>query len=314
VLKNRLAMQQLATTIEDRGEVLDPQALSVVKEAEARARDRLRKHFYMLAKSFEYRLVEPYRSQANQVYDPVDVFDEILVILQAAQSGGSPNTVPGQPHLLSPAGFDTLASVFEEELSKLSDRIIARYESGEIESTFTYPLTLSAATLLPGLNEPEGQAILNLYGLGFLPPNEEGHRMADLRVTNIVFDLTQGGVPIDPASAGLLSAVVDIEFVHSGLSRLTRGGQTYLFNHFRDGDPSRNPIKWTAKLNLLTGAVGMVRPSLANQSLLATLLGQSGELRVLNFSRPAAWADIYVRVRNLNVTRQPGIYPCSRCG
>jgi predicted nuclease with TOPRIM domain len=305
VLKNRLAMQQLSATIEDRGEVLDPQALSVVKEAEARARDRLRKHFYMLARSFEYRLLEPYRAQANQAYDPVDVFDEILVILQAAQSGGSPNTVPGQPHLLSPAGFDTLASVFEEELSKLSDRIIARYENGEIESTFTYPLTLSAA-LLPGLNEPEGQAILNLYGLGFLPPNEEGHRMADLRVTNIVFDLTQGGVPVDPAMAGLLSAVVDIEFVHSGLSRLTRGGQTYLFNHFRDGDPSRNPIKWTAKLNLLTGAVGMVRPSLANQSLLATLLGQSGELGVLNFSRPAAWADVYVRVRNLNITRVPG--------
>jgi hypothetical protein len=305
VLKNRLAMQQLSATIEDRGEVLDPQALSVVKEAEARARDRLRKHFYLLAKSFEYRLLEPYRAQANQVYDPVDVFDEILVILQAAQSGGSPNTVPGQPHLLSPAGFATLAAVFEEELSKLSDRIISRYESGEIESAFTYPLPLSAA-LLPGLNEPNGQAILNLYDLGFLPPNEEGHRIADLRVSSAAFDLTRDGMPIDPASAGLLSAVVDIEFVHSGLSRLTRGGQTYLFNHFRDGDPSKNPIKWTAKLNLLNGAVGMVRPSVASQSLLAALLGQSAELGILNFSRPAAWADIYVRVRNLNVTRLPG--------
>ncbi len=306
ILKNRLAMQTLAANIDDVGAVLDPQALSVVQEAEQRARNRLRRHFYLLAKSFEYRLLEPYQSKADQVYDPVKVFDKIESIIETASNGGSTNTVEGQPFNLSADGYNTLSSVFEEELSKLSDRIINRYENGEVESTFTYSLPLPA-TLLPGLNEPDGQAVLNLHDLGFLPPSEEGQRIADLRVTNVVFDLTQNGVPIDPASAGLLSAVVDIQFVHSGLSRLTHNGATYLFNHFRAGDPNLNPIKWTAKLNLLNGAVDMVRPSIASQSLLSTLLGNGGQLKILNFSRPAAWADIYVRTRNLNITRLPGV-------
>ncbi len=308
VLKNRLAMQQLAATVDDLGAVLDPQALSVVQEAEQRARNRLRHHFYLLAKSFEYRLLEPYRARADQVYDPVKVFDKIVAILEAAQNGGSADTVTGQPHVLSAAGYDSLAAVFEEELSKLSDRIINRYESGLTESTFTYSLPLPA-DLLPGLNKVGGESTLNLHDLGFLAPNEEGHRIADLRVTGVDFALLQDGQPVDPGAAGLLSAVVDVEFVHSGLSRLTRDGRIYLFNHFRDADPARNPIKWTAKLNLLNGSVAMVRPSLASQSLLATLLGGAQNLKLLNFSRPAAWADVTVRVRNLNLTRLPGSPP-----
>jgi predicted nuclease with TOPRIM domain len=308
VLQNRLAMQQLATSVDDLGAVLDPQALSVVQQAEQRARNRLRRHFYLLAKSFEYRLLEPYRAQSDQVYDPVQVFDKIVAILEAAQRGGSADTVSGQPHVLSAAGFDSLAAVFEEELSQLSDRIISRYESGLTESTFSYSLPLPAG-LLPGLNDAEAESTLNLRELGFLAPNEEGHRIADLRVTNVLFTLLQEGEPVDPAAAGLLSAVVDLEFVHSGLSRLTRDGRIYLFNHFRDADPARNPIKWTAKLNLLTGSVAMVRPSLASQSLLATLLGGGQNLKVLNFSRPAAWAEVAVRVRNLNLTGSPAPLP-----
>jgi hypothetical protein len=53
----------------------------------------------------------------------------------------------------------------------------------------------------------------------------------------------------------------------------------------------------------------MVQPSLASQSMLATLLGGGQNLRLLNFSRPAAWADVAVRVRNLNLTRLPGSPP-----
>jgi hypothetical protein len=53
----------------------------------------------------------------------------------------------------------------------------------------------------------------------------------------------------------------------------------------------------------------MVKPSLASQSLLATLLGGAQNLQLLNFSRPAAWADVAVRVRNLNLTRLPGSPP-----
>jgi hypothetical protein len=42
---------------------------------------------------------------------------------------------------------------------------------------------------------------------------------------------------------------------------------------------------------------------------LATLLGGAQNLQLLNFSRPAAWADVAVRVRNLNLTRLPGSPP-----
>lgn len=257
-----------------------------------------------MAKSFEYRLLEPYREEEDfQDYDPVKVLDKVKEILIASQSGESADTEGDEHHVLSATGFQTLRSVLEEELSLLSDRIITGYESGdEREETFAYDALLREDEL-EELGESGSPVVLNLHKRRVYPVGEEAHRIADLRVTNSDFVMMIGDELVeadDPRLENLSSLTIDLLFEHSGLTRLSRKGQTYFFNHFRDGDPSKNPIRWTAKVNLFSGAVSMVRPSVASQSLLGTLLGTGNQLDVLNFSRPGANADIFLTTQNLN--------------
>ena len=311
ILKNRIAMITLGDSIDDGNTVLDPQALSVVKEMEARNKDRLRRYFYLLAKSFEYRLLEPYREEGVQVYDPVKVLDKVKEILIASQEGGTGDTESNNHHVLSADGFQSLKSVLEEELALLSERIIETYENGEVEQTAPYRMTLRENEL-ECINKPDTPAVLNLHKRGVYSAGEEAHRIAGFKVTDVEFALTLGGERVeltDDRLDNLSSATIDLNFVHSGLTRLSRKGETYFFNHFRNGDPQDNPIKWTAKVNLLTGDVIMVTPSVASDSLLRTLLGTANQLDILNFSRPGANADIFVTARNLNPTFSGGLPP-----
>jgi hypothetical protein len=320
ILKNRIAMITLGDSIDAGNTVLDPEALSVVKEMEARNKDRLRRYFYLLAKSFECRLLEPYREDGVQVYDPVAVLDEIQEILIASQSGGTDDTESDQHHVLSATGFGSLRSVLEEELALLSERIIETYEEGGIEQTAPYRTSLRESDL-ECINKPDTPAVLNLHKMGVYSAGEESHRISGFEVTDVYFALTIGGERVeldDERLENLSSATIDLSFVHSGLTRLSRKGQTYPFNHCRNGDPRKNPIRWTAKVNLLSKEVIMVTPSVASESLLGILLNRSNsggedeeekKLNVLNFSRPGANADIFVSALNLNPNFSGGLPP-----
>jgi hypothetical protein len=302
-LKNNLAIVSIEDGLTANASLLDPQALAAVEEIEARTRDRLRRYFYELSKAFEYRSLEPYRVSGNEVYDPLAVFDRIVAILEASQNGGSIETDNDNHHALSAAGFDTLRTVFKDTLNTLRDRLL----EGLGEESEVRPNTLSGPTLeaiRPSVDGSDsgGSVIYNLDTLGVLPQGNEAFRIADLVADEIDFLLFVDGRFVasnDPALAQLTGATVDIEFVHSGLSRLTRNGRSYSFNHLIEGDPGSNPIRWTATLNLLTGDITMSSPSEAEQTLLKTLFRRDGDdPDVNNFSRPAADADMTVRMIN----------------
>ena len=308
ILKNRIAMINLQDLRQKQTNVLDPQALSAVKEMEARHKDILRSYYYRLAKSFEYRLLEPYRLANDEVYDPVAVLGKIETILKASQTSSTDETEGSQHHVLSPTGFQSLRAVLEKDLVAMSDRIIEKYNKvGCIEQTAAYRTNLLEKEL-ECINKPGVSAVLNLHDRGVYSASEEAHRIADLSVGSVDFFLTVGGARValdDERLDNLSSASVDITFEHSGLSQLSRAGQNYAFNHYRTEDS--NPIQWTARVNLLSGAVTMVRPSEASESLLNTLLADGRDLNIQKFSRPAANADIFVEVKNLNPTFSGGL-------
>jgi hypothetical protein len=321
ITKNRMAMEQLAGAVDDRNAILDPQALAVVKEAEQAAKNQLRRYFYLLAKSFEYRLLEPYFASGSQVYDPITVFEKIEEILKAIDGGeapdidqdGMPDVTSTRPHVLSPEGFDSLRSILEGELTGVSKRIVKLYEEGsEKENTFPYTVKIQGDDL-GTLGKNKGESVINLYKIrSLLPPTEEAHRIANLTVTDVDFDFIIDGEVVtleDARLERLDSADIDVNFVHSGLSKILRKGQVYHFNHFRDVDPAKNPVSWKAKIDLLNREVEMVLPSLASQSLLSVLLGTTDELGVLNFSRPSAWADLWVNSENLIFDFRSGFPP-----
>ena len=287
VLQNLLAMQSLSASLEENNGLLAPDALSYLGGMEQRAKDRLRKYQYWLAKSFEYRVLEPFQEAGAQTYDLVSLFDKIRDLAAS-----------GTNHTLSQADFDSLSAIFKDNLSQLSDRILTAFNSDDNygrEQTFTQPQRIPLSPWqIDQLNSPEGISVLNLVAENHLPSDREGYRIVDLRVAEIDFDL------VGEDTNSLTRAELDIEFVHSGLSRLVKRGQTYSFNHYRTAES--NPIFWISSYDALRPSQGFryTRPSDASQSLLGSLLnvnaGDPVDIdRMLKFSRPSAWADIYLR-------------------
>lgn len=307
IMKNQLATERLNHSATQLGGILDPQALSVVREMERRTKDRLRRQFYLLAKSYEYRMLEPYR-QGGAAFDPVSVFVKVVRILDAAQNGGGTQeemdaTNSGTPHVLNPSGFGTLRSLFKSELQTLSDRIVGDYDLlTKVTAEFqdgTNVLELSDASLAEMNDTGMRQTIINLSREGVLGrfPVREMQRIADLELDRADFTLTLDGTPTTAAAAGLAngsSMVIDI--IHSGLSRLTRDGNTYVFRHFQDREDGANPIRWKYEVDLLTGEITRIRRPETVESLLTALLGEDGALDIQRFSRPGADADLKIEV------------------
>lgn len=305
IMKNALAARKINQSASETGGVLDPQALSVVEEMERRAKDRLRKQFYLLAKAYEYRMVESYRTVGDEAFDAVDVFNKIIAIIEAAE-GTADNplddevnaTDAGSPHIINPDGFETLKEVFRLRLQTFADRIVTDYRALGNERSRTAPAILSFNEEQIGLlNRDSRKVTVNLDRAGLLGVNREMHRIRDLVLAEIDFSLTLNGEPTTAAEAGLAAgSLVEIQVLHTGRSVLKKNGRSFVFNHHTRESAEANPIKWVFEVDLVTGQINPNDPSFASESLLTALLGDDGDLSIQRFSRPGAIADLAVCV------------------
>ncbi|MDP0490207.1 MAG: hypothetical protein Q7Q71_04065 [Verrucomicrobiota bacterium JB023] len=299
VMKNALAIELLDQNATELGSILDPQALSVVREMERRAKDRLRKQFYLLAKAYEYRMVESYRHSGSEAFDAVAVFKKMTDIIEAAEdpnaNADDDATDGGTPYIINATGFEKLKGVFQTELSNLSERILTSYGplGTELEQACR-PLDLDEEELAT-LNGNQRQISVNLKTAGKLDVGREMQRIRSLSLENLDFSLTIDG---SPASAEDLAdgSILEIQVIHSGRSIITKNGRSYVFNHYVNESDENNPIKWVFDLDLKTGEVDPNPPSYASQSLLTALLGDDGRLDIQRFSRPGAVADLKIKV------------------
>ncbi len=312
ILKNRIAMITISDSLTRGNTVLDPQALSMVKEAEARAKDRLRRYFYILRKSFEYRMLEPYGREGQAAYDPVKVFEKLETILSFNPDSPNPDGLPADQ-------YESLRAVFEDDLAIVTDRIVDEYQRGELEDNRTYTVVMNREEL-KNLAPEKGSAVLNMHRRGTYLADKEANRIASLNVAGVEVELIINGEVVDrtdPRLRDLESINVDLTFTHSGISRLDRKGRTYLFNHALGGDAD-NPIDWKVPIDILRtpNASGLIdgltmdRPSIASGFLLDTLLGRPStpqpadgqkQATLSNFSRPSANADIGIEMGPLNI-------------
>jgi predicted nuclease with TOPRIM domain len=309
IMKNALAAQQINNSASQLGGVLDPQALSVIEEIERRAKDRLRRQFYLLAKAYEYRLVENYLSVGGQAFDAVAVFLKIVAIIEAAE-GNAVNpaddeidaTEPATPHIINPAGFDTLKEVFRNQLQVVADRIIDDYPRLGREFSRETPTTLNFnEDQLALLNGDFRKVTVNFQKEGLLGINREMHRIRDLSLSDVQFSLTLDGQPTTAEAAGLApDSFLEIQVLHTGRSVLKKDGRSYVFNHYVNQSTEQNPIKWVFELDLLNGTISPNPPSFASESLLTSLLREDGSLDIQRFSRPGANADLAICVLSVS--------------
>ncbi|MBL9168622.1 MAG: hypothetical protein JNN07_12835 [Verrucomicrobiales bacterium] len=264
---NLISANDLETQLAAGFAALDHGALLHIKEMERRAKDRLLQYQYFLAKSFHYRELRPYRGtlQLNRLFDRFK---------QLVETGNN--------HLLNAEQFREMEALFTAELREIVLEMLDNINAPDVVQTQPFRLT---AAELQELNE-QGRVVVNLSRLGLLTLTKENIRIADWQTKSM---------SVQPVGGELgRSAVVGINYEHSGVSRLTSAGRKFLFRHYTA--QTENPIVWHTIFNARDGNLSNSELSPAETSLLSVLLeGQSNVIdKLMFFSEPAAMADVLI--------------------
>jgi hypothetical protein len=222
---------------------------------------------YFLAKSFQYRRLRAYNGNLQLTR----LFDRFRVLVEN-----------GNNHLLSAQEFDLLKGIFTGELREIVAQMLDNLNAPE--ATLSQPFSLTPGELTQ-LNR-DGRVVVNLARHGLLTLTRENIRIADWRTTRM------GVQPVGGAPGH--TALVGVNYEHSGISHLTAAGRSFLFRHYTA--QTVNPIVWHTIFNALNGNVANSELSPAEQSLLGVLLaGQTGiAANLLFFSEPAANANVLI--------------------
>ncbi|MCL2327760.1 MAG: T9SS type A sorting domain-containing protein [Bacteroidetes bacterium] len=251
----------------------DLRAMQYLDDMERRAKERLLKYHYYVAKSYEYRLLKPYPGELNLT----QMFDRFKEIAK------TPNKI-----VLTSQDFQNLKPVYEEQLSTVTAAILDEYNTNRPEMTTPIRFTLTSADL-EALNDGRDM-ILNIFERGMVPPNHENVRIVNFKVYDIKVHL-EGDQ--NPSFANF-----ELLLEHSGLSRLRKNGEIYYFNHINS--QTQNPITWGTTYDAKHGITNQHAPSFASSSLLYSLLPAANKGDIMIYSRPGAWSDI--RITKNNVT------------
>jgi hypothetical protein len=264
ISRNLRTIDLLNVEISQANRRLNPATLAYLHDMDRRARARLLKYHYYVARAYTYRRLEPYPGRLNLT----PIFDEF-----AALASDPANDTPA----LDAAEFDSLKAVYEEQISSVANAILDDANQDPPEQSIVALFDLSPA-VIDTLNAG-GQARINLIDLNLFPTSEENLRITDLFVKAM-------DVEYDPAHPQPSS--VDLVFQHSGVSQLQKDGQTFQFRH--DNQNTRSLIQWKTRYQFVNHTLTPSRPSAASQSLIAALVPAAAN--VLKYSRPAVRADL----------------------
>ncbi|HEY5915455.1 MAG TPA: LamG-like jellyroll fold domain-containing protein [Verrucomicrobiae bacterium] len=265
--ENTLATDHLENQVAAGLALLDHTALLHIKEMERRAKDRLLTFQYYVAQAFQYRVLQPYGGNLHLNR----LFDQFQALIQA-----------GNSTVLSPQDFDTLKGIYLADLQDTIAQTLTILNANAPAHSLPVQLQLTAADLQQ-LNT-SGRLTLNLRDRGIFPSSHENIRLINLRTRALTAH------PVDGSIGSF--ALLYLDFEHLGTSRVTAGGQTYLFRHYQTD--AVNPITWNTVFDGIANAFSNSQLSPAAQSLLSVLLAQPTTNNLLLFAYPGADADIVI--------------------
>ncbi|BET65708.1 hypothetical protein ASA1KI_06260 [Opitutales bacterium ASA1] len=270
ITRNLVTIDRLNRGIQANSLVLDPETTAWLAGMNERARDRLLKYHYFMARAFEYRMLQPYEGRLD--------LDAVFAKFQQLAVGTSTAE-------LTPEKFGELRAVYEDQLSSVTFAILDQYNSNRPTLSAPVRLVLSQE-ILDAIND-DGVASLNLADLGLFLPSQENVRIVDLKVIDLAAEYVGSRNDVFYA---------DVVFQHSGISRLQKEGQLYSFAHYNE--ETRSKIEWSTRFDPFDESLDPVSPSAADQSLLKALLSTGSSTPstddLLLYSRPAADADLTI--------------------
>jgi hypothetical protein len=248
---------------------------------EQRAKERLLKYHYFVAKSYEYRLLQRYSGCLD--------LDKIVTEMEKM---AEMNLDSAKPHELTPQQFNSLKGIYRDAIAQIIDDILNAFRNKPTER-HTPVLFSLAPEEIDRLNAGD-TVILNPMTLGLFKLHEENVRITDIEIEAPTVRVQGVG------KRGL--AELDLRFEHRGVSHLRVAGRTIRFLHAARENVS--PITWASRYHVLDKRLDVIKPSAASNSLLRALLKSDSVSDMMLYSRPAAWGDIAIR-REVNA--EPGV-------
>lgn len=280
IANNLLAIDAMNEELRSDMTSVSPATARYIKEVELRAKERLLKYQYYLAKAYEYRVGEEYFGKL----DLNSQFTNLINLASADPVIRDVSNTNTHPVVLTEAEFSRLRFVYEEPLRRIVDMIITRYNQSRPERSdkFNYNLTQNELSQL----NTRGEVAINLQRAGMILPTEENQRIFEITTSDLQAHL--GDADRQPVNAG-----VKVTYEQPGRSLVRSGNKAYIFNF-------TTPFSWGTSLDLINrGKLVEEKTSLDSQSLLRTLLTDTNSKvdmnNVLLFSEPSLLGDIIIR-------------------
>lgn len=277
--RNILAMDSLSQDISKNNGALNLRAITYLKDMEKRAKERLLKYQYYMAKAFEYRLLRPYQGDLNLG----TLFDRLVTLAEADPNGNG---------LLSQENFSLLEGLYEEQVAEIAAQLVERYNEEPQGSAYPFSYRLGPEQL-EALNR--GEPIrLSFIDEHIIPQDRE-----DMQINDLHIGMKVTGVPE-------LNDVFSLQVDHSGVSRMKLGTDVFLFRHSNTSSLNpfqrEHPFHWEAEYAANTGVVTEKTPARGDVELLRFLLNLRGvpatDANLNLFSRAGMWSDFTVRRRD----------------
>ncbi len=279
ITKNMLAIDAMNEVINDTTAALNPRVTGYLEGMAQRARHRLQLYQYYMVRAYEYRLLKPF----DKELDLNRLFADFCRLAIAVDENDLGKGLSGDScdnntaRNLSKQDFTDLKAIYEDQLADIAFEILDEYNnnpSSELTGGVTFDVP---AAVLQKLND-EGAGTLNLVDdLGLFSLREENLRLLEIKVQEVQFENLNNGH----------LNYMDICFIHSGISKLRKNGETWLFRHYNDR--ATGLIEWRNRYD--DGNVSLLPLSAASNSLLGSLIGNDNP-DLLLYSRPGAWADL----------------------
>jgi len=276
ISRNLRTVDQLNAEINAANNRLDPTTISYLSDMDARARARLQKYHYYMARAYSYRRLEAYPGKLD-LGSIQERFESLA-------------TDPDDPAgaVLTAEQFDSLKAVYEEQVSSVAQAILEEANQNPPEQSISVELELPEE-IIAAINAGQRPRI-NLKDFNLFPKSEENLRITDLTVRAME-------ASFDPDAPN--PATVDLVIQHSGVSILEKDGTRFLFRH--NNKETRSLIQWKTRYQFSNGSLIPSRPSAAASSLIGALVPEARNLLV--YSRPAVNTDL---ILSLDASATPG--------
>ncbi len=260
-----------ASTLIERG--IHAPLKSLLENMEDEARDRLERYGYLLRKAYEYRLLKS--PSVNLLLGPV--LEQIQSLVKASDNA-----------ILSPSEFDSIRSIYESELAKIVNGVVADYERRGSRYKSDELIVVLDQSQLRALNEGE-TTYLNLTSSAYFGESEEKPKLQDIRINDIRFqelDFEVEGSPTRVAKGSL-------EIEYPGYSYLQKNGLNYLYHFGSPGEMTK--LTWSATYHALADYLTYPTPSVVEESLLRTLIDDTRDMMI--FARPGGLTNLRLNLR-----------------